>query len=48
MKKIEEFFQTNYPKAIELKKQFRVLEKKEWDETTILAELTIQVSRYLF
>jgi NTP pyrophosphatase (non-canonical NTP hydrolase) len=44
MKKIEEFFQTNYPKAIELKKQFRVLEKKEWDETTVLAELTIQVS----
>ena len=44
MKKLEEFMQTCYPKAIELKKQFRFLEKKEWDETTILAELTIQVS----
>lgn len=44
MNKLEEFMKTRYPKAIELKKQFRVLEKKEWDETTILAELTIQIS----
>ena len=44
MKTIEEFMKTRFTKAIELKKQFRVLEQREWDETTVLKELTIQIS----
>ena len=44
MKNIHEFLKTNYPKAIELKKKFKILEKKEWDSITVLAELNVQLS----
>ena len=44
MKYIHEFIKTNYPKAIELKKKFKIIEKKEWNSITVLAELTVQLS----
>ena len=44
MKYIHEFIKINYPKAIELKKKFKIIEKKEWNSITVLAELTVQLS----
>ena len=44
MKHIQEYINTNYQKAIELKKKFRIIEQKEWDSITVLAELTVQLS----
>ncbi len=44
MKNIHEFIKTNYPKAIELKKKFRIIEQKEWNSITVIAELNVQLS----
>lgn len=44
MKYIHEFIRTNYPKAIELKKKFKIIEKREWNSITVLAELNVQLS----
>ena len=44
MKYIHEFLKTNYPKAIELKKKFKIIETKEWDSITVLAELNVQLN----
>lgn len=44
MKNIKKFIDTKIEKAVSLKEQFKVLEKKDWDSLTVLLELNIQLS----
>lgn len=44
MKNIKKFIDTKLSKAVSLKEQFKVLEKKDWDSLTVLLELNIQLS----
>ena len=44
MKNIKSFINNKLSKAVSLKEQFKVLEKKDWDSLTVLLELNIQLS----
>ena len=42
-KNICDFLENNYNKAIDLKRRFRLIEKKDWDSLTVVSELTVQI-----
>ena len=44
----KEFFENIFDQAIQLKEDFKVAEKKEWDALTVLLELTVQMAQLEF
>lgn len=45
---IKEFINEYYDRAISLKQEFKITEKKEWDEITVLAEINVQLGHFSY